>query len=75
MTSHGAGDRWLAGELPPGVRFALNDTVEVVAGAHAGAAGAVVLLLGLAPEPLYLVALGAAGRTARIRQSELRAAH
>jgi hypothetical protein len=62
----------MAGELPEGASFAQNDAVEVVAGPHAGERGAVVLLLMLQPEPLYLVKLASTGRDVRVRQSRLR---
>jgi transcription antitermination factor NusG len=69
----GAGDRWLAGEPVDGVTFAQGDAVEVLAGPYAGELGAIVLLLGLRPEPIYLVKLGTTGRDMRVRQSALRA--
>ncbi len=49
---------WMAGHLPDGVAFALGAGVEVVAGMQRGQAGAVIALLGLEPEPRYLVELG-----------------
>jgi hypothetical protein len=67
----GAGDRWLAGEQVEGVAFALNDAVEITNGANDGAHGTIVLLLGLAPEPSYLVALP--GGDVRVPQSALQA--
>ena len=54
---HGVGDRWLAGESIPGVTYAQDDEVEIVAGNHAGRRGRVLLLVALPPEPVYLVAL------------------
>lgn len=51
-------DRWMAGELPPGVHFKLNESVRVVAGWHGGMSGSVIALLGLEPEPQYLIELG-----------------
>jgi hypothetical protein len=57
MPAHGAGDRWLAGESIPGVTYAQDDEVEIVAGNHAGRRGRVLLLVALVPEPVYLVAL------------------
>lgn len=73
MSVRGAGDRWLAGERVDGVRFALHDRVEITSGARAGNAGAIILLLALAPEPRYLVSLDASGDV-RVRQSALRPA-
>ena len=74
MTRAGLGDRWLAGETLAGVTFALNDRVEVTAGRLRGQRGTIVLLMTVAPEPLYLVALASGAGDTRIRQSELRAA-
>lgn len=67
----GIGDRWLAGESVPGVEYALHDAVEVVAGPFDGERGTISLLIGLTPEPAYLVTL-AARRDVRVRQSALR---
>lgn len=72
MSARGAGDRWMAGELPEGVRFAPNDTVQIVTGPHAGERGLVRLLLLLEPEPLYLVRPGGSRRGVRVLQSGLR---
>jgi len=69
----GLGDRWLAGEPVDGVAFAHHDSVEVVGGSLDGHAGTVLLLLAVAPEPLYLVAVDGRGDV-RIRQSALQAA-
>jgi hypothetical protein len=70
--SRGLGDRWLAGESLPGVAFALNDGVEVLSGRHEGRRGTIALLMAVAPEPVYLVALGAGAGQARVRQADLR---
>jgi hypothetical protein len=74
MSAPGAGDRWLAGELPEGVTFAHHDTVDITVGRYAGESGVVVLLLSLDPEPRYLVALGAGRGDVPVWQSALRAA-
>jgi hypothetical protein len=74
MTSmRGVGDRWLAGEPVDGVRFAHHDRVEITGGALDGARGTIALLVGLVPEPSYLVSRGAAGDV-KVRQSSLRPA-
>jgi hypothetical protein len=73
MSIRGVGDRWLAGEAVPGVAFAHNEVVEVVTGPHTGTRGAIVLLLGVEPEPVYLVQLGSKQSDVRVRQSGLRA--
>ena len=68
---HGAGDRWLAGQQVAGVSFCHHDAVEIVGGAHDGVRGTIVLLIGLVPEPSYLITLGT--RTdVRVKQSLLR---
>lgn len=71
MTLRGLGDRWLAGEPVPGVAFGPHDPVDVVDGRHAGEQGTIVLLVGMHPEPGYLVRFPS-GRDARVRQSSLR---
>ena len=74
MTIRGLGDRWLAGEAIPGVAFAHNQAVEILTGPRARERGTIALLLGVMPEPLYLVALGSGRGDVRVRQSGLRAA-
>jgi hypothetical protein len=69
----GLGDRWLAGETVPGVAFAQHEPVDILVGARATERGAVVVLLGVDPEPVYLVELGSGRGEVRVRQSGLRA--
>ena len=69
----GVGDRWLAGESIPGVEFALHDTVELVGGPLDGERGSIALLMGLTPEPSYLVSMSR-GRDVRQPQGALRRA-
>jgi hypothetical protein len=71
MTAPGLGDRWLRGESLPEVAFAQHDAVTIAGGSRDGQAGRVVLLLAVAPRPLYLVALDAGGDL-RVRQDALR---
>ena len=71
MTAPGLGDRWLRGEPLDGVAFAQHDAVTIAGGSRDGDAGRVVLLLAVAPQPLYLVALDAGGDL-RVRQDALR---
>lgn len=72
LNLRGAGDRWLAGEPVAGVQFALHDAVTVADGPYVGESGSIVLLMGLRPEPTYLVEVGSGRGKVRIRQSELR---
>lgn len=74
MEARGLGDRWLAGEAIPGVLFARNDSVEITDGPNSGASGSITLLVGVRPQPTYLVELGSGRGDVRVRQSELRAA-
>jgi len=71
MELRGVGDRWMAGETVDGVTFGHGAAVEVVAGAHAGARGRVLLLLSVRPEPRYLVRISAPSVDARLAQSML----
>jgi hypothetical protein len=50
-----ATEDWMAGVLPLGVRFRLNDPVDVVAGPDSGKSAAVISLVALSPEPKYLL--------------------
>ena len=71
--NQGVGDRWLAGEAVDGVCYALHDAVEITGGPLDGERGTIALLMGLSPEPSYLVML-AGRRDVRVRQSALRRA-
>jgi hypothetical protein len=72
--THGAGDRWLAGESIPGVTYAQDDEVEIVAGNQAGRRGRVLLLVALPPEPIYLIALQVGDDTTTGTEIAVRAA-
>lgn len=65
-------DAWLAGHLPHGVKFGLNDTVVVLSGLKRGQTGAVIALLGLEPEPWYQIDL--AGKECEQSQRMLKGA-
>ncbi|MDF1504910.1 hypothetical protein [Roseisolibacter sp. H3M3-2] len=71
MTAPGIGDRWLRGEAIDGVAFAQHDAVAIAGGSRDGQAGRVLLLLAVAPRPLYLVALDAGGDL-KVHQGALR---
>ena len=72
METRGLGDRWLAGDAIEGVLFAHHEAVSIVEGPHSGESGPIVLLMGIRPQPTYLVELGSGRGTVRVRQSELR---
>lgn len=65
--------RWKANELPEGVTFALSAPVEIRFGQRRGAKGAVAGLVGLEPQPRYLVALPS-GETVEVGQYSLQSA-
>ena len=65
---------WMRNEPIEGAAFMLNRPVRVIDGPHAGETGTVISLLGLQPEPLYLVEL-ASGADAEIPQPLLRSAY
>lgn len=57
----GLGDRWMAGEALPGVRFGMHARVRITEGPRAGVTGTVLLLIAVEPAPRYAVALDGAG--------------
>jgi hypothetical protein len=65
--------RWMAGELPEGVQFGLNAAVEIRFGVQRGARGAVISLVGLEPEPRYVVEMSS-GVDAEVSQWSLQEA-
>lgn len=76
MSSERTGDgdafsHWFAGGDLEGVHFAHGERVTVLEGDHAGRMGTVVSLQGLAPEPLYVVALEPGPGEAAVLQSAL----
>jgi Immunity protein 53 len=70
MEPYEVDQRWMAREPVDGVAFLLNDSVQVVAGPHCGARGAVVSLIETSPQPIYLVELGN-GIEARMQQADI----
>ena len=69
----GLGDRWLAGETLPGVRFGLHDAVRVIDGAQAGRRARVALLARVAPVVEYVIVVEGGGEL-RVREAALEAA-
>ena len=72
LETRGLGDRWLAGEPIDGVLFAHNAAVSITEGPYSGERGSVLLLMGIRPQPTYLVELGSGRGDVRVRQLELR---
>jgi hypothetical protein len=64
---------WLNSEQVPGASFKLNDDVLITSETFKGERGAVISLLALEPEPVYLVELGS-GFEAEVAESDLRRA-
>ena len=64
---------WFIQKKVPGAAFRLNDSVDVVRGKHSGQSGAVIALLELEPEPVYLVELSD-GSDVKLEESALEAA-
>jgi hypothetical protein len=50
-------NQWIAGDLPPGVRFGRHHHVRVLTGRRQGKSGSVMNLVALEPEPRYVVEL------------------
>jgi hypothetical protein len=65
--------RWMAGENLPGVTFTLHQPVSIATGLSSLKSGSVIFLLGLEPEPKYLVELGS-GEDIEVFQRSLRTA-
>jgi hypothetical protein len=55
-------ERWMAGDLPPGVKFGPREVVEDLDERQRGQRGTVVALLALEPQPRYLVEQADGGR-------------
>jgi hypothetical protein len=73
IASAGLGDRWLRGDPLDGVAFGPQAAVQVIAGPHQGRRGVVRLLLGIAPQPVYVVTLETGARC-KIAQDALQPA-
>lgn len=71
MESQNAFGQWRAGGHLDGVHFGPNVSALILDGEHAGMADALTALQSLAPEPLYVVDLGASGQDVVVSQSML----
>jgi len=65
---------FLSRERIPGVTYWHNDYVRVVAGTHKGAAGSLVTVLSLEPEPRFVLELES-GFDVEVSQSEIEQAN
>lgn len=68
---HSIVEAFFAGTRGPLVRFVINDSIRVVSGEHAGTVGAVIALLALEPEVLFLIERGDTGRDIQVGQSSI----
>ena len=66
-------DAFLAGEAIEGVRFQLNEEVEIVEGAHRGTFGSVIAIESLGADPILVVELST-GLDLKVAQSCLSSA-
>ena len=66
-------EAFYSGKRTSEVRFAVNDSVEIVAGPHAGKGGAVISVESLEPEVTVLVELGPDGADVIVPVASLRA--
>jgi hypothetical protein len=64
-------DRWFSRNPIPGTCFHLNDSVRILAGPDAGECAAVISLLELHPEPIYVVETASDGHDVRVRQADI----
>ncbi len=70
MDAASLGQSFLDGASIPGVMYKHNDAVRVVSGAYIGAAGSLVTILSLDPEPRFVIE-SAAGPDIQVFQSEI----
>ena len=64
-------DLWFSFKPIPGVKFLLNDSVEIIKGKNEGQKGSVISLIEINPEPRYLVELGT-GEDVYVLESQLK---
>lgn len=62
---------WFSFETIPGVKFKLNQPVEIVKGEYSGLSGSTISLLSITPEPRYLVELSS-GKDINVLESQLK---
>ena len=63
-------NRWLGGDRLAGVRFIMNDYVEVRSGPHVGESGSVVSVIKFEPNASYIVE-AESGKDIEVREEEI----
>lgn len=67
-------NRWLSGDQLTGVRFMMNDYVEVRSGHHIGESGSVVSVIKFEPNTSYIVETES-GKDIEVREEEIEIAN
>lgn len=67
-------NRWLSGDQLNGVRFRINDYVEVRSGQHIGESGSVVSVIKFEPNASYIVETES-GKDIEVREEEIEIAN
>ena len=67
-------NRWLGGDQLTGVRFMMNDYVEVRSGQHIGESGSVVSVIKFEPNTSYIVETES-GKDIEVREEEIEIAN
>ena len=65
-------EAFYAGNLADGIRFRLNDTIEILSDEEKGKVGSVISIVTLEPEPTYMIELADGSGDREYGQSELR---
>ncbi|MBU0913483.1 MAG: KOW motif-containing protein [Gammaproteobacteria bacterium] len=66
--------RWLGGARLVGVRFIINDYVEVLSGKHVGESGSVVSVIKFEPNTSYIVETES-GQDIEVKENEIEIAN
>ena len=62
---------WFSFQAIPGVRFKLNDAVQIKSGEHGGKFGSVISLVSTDPIPTYVIELGSGDAEVEMPESDL----
>ena len=68
-------NRFLVGDLLPGLKYTHNQAVRVVQGPNFGKSGCVVSVEATSPEPMYLIELDSSDGDVLVAESDLRPAN